>query len=150
MMDSCGTVASDIAVIILAPWRMMPCRSTSLPIMKPGTSAKYSNGTLNASHSQMNRAALSAESTNRTPPRTALLLATMPTGRPSIRPSPTTSSAANSGLTSKNDSASTRPSIRSCTSKGADSASGTASSASSNAGSAGSASGAGSRQQVGR
>ena len=34
------TVASVTAVIILAPCRMMPARSTSLPIMNPGTSAR--------------------------------------------------------------------------------------------------------------
>ena len=47
--------------------------------MKPGTSARNTSGTLNASHSQMNRAALSAESTNSTPPLTAGLFATIPT-----------------------------------------------------------------------
>ena len=72
----------------------------------------------------MNRAALSAESPNRTPPRTALLFATTPTLRPSSRAKPITSSAAKSGLTSKNDSASTRASITSWTSYGTDSASG--------------------------
>ena len=49
----------------------------------------------------MNRDALSARSLNSTPPLTAELFATMPTVSPSIRPNPTTSSAANSGLTSK-------------------------------------------------
>ena len=48
--------------------------------MKPGTSARNRSGTLNASHSQMKRAALSAESTNSTPPRCFGLFATMPTG----------------------------------------------------------------------
>ncbi len=105
---------------------------------------------LNASHSQMNRAHLSAESTNSTPPRTAELLATTPTGRPSSRPNPITTSAANSGLISKNESASTRPSITSCTSNGTDSSAGTQSSASSTAGPTAAASGAGSRQHVGR
>src|SRR3954467_1450920 len=65
-----GTVASETAEIILAPWRMMPWRSTSVPIMNPGTSARNSSGMLNALQVQMNRAALSAESTNRTPPFT--------------------------------------------------------------------------------
>jgi hypothetical protein len=41
-----GTVASVTAVIIFAPWRMMPSRSTFVPIMKPGTSARKSNGML--------------------------------------------------------------------------------------------------------
>ena len=112
--DTFGTVASDTAVIILAPWRMIPCRSTSVPIMKPGTSARNTSGTLKASQNQMNRAALSAESTKSTPPFCIGLLATIPTGRPSSRPSPTISSGANSGLTSKKLSASTRPSITSC------------------------------------
>jgi hypothetical protein len=43
-----GTVASLTAVIILAPWRMMPSRSTCEPIMNPGTSARKTSGTLNA------------------------------------------------------------------------------------------------------
>ena len=40
MTDIRGTVASAIAVSIFAPARMMPSRSTFVPIMKPGTSAK--------------------------------------------------------------------------------------------------------------
>jgi len=35
-----GTVASETALIILAPARMMPARSTFVPIMNPGTSAR--------------------------------------------------------------------------------------------------------------
>src|SRR5690349_14011736 len=120
---------------------MMPCRSTSLPIMKPGTSARYSNGMLNASHIQMNRADLSAESTNSTPPRTAELFATTPIGRPSSRPKPTTTSAANSGLISKNEPVSTSPSTSSWTSNGIDSSVGTQSSVSSSAAASGSTSG---------
>ena len=46
----------------------MPWRSTCVPIMKPGTSARNSSGTLKALQVQMKRAALSAESTNSTPP----------------------------------------------------------------------------------
>ena len=64
-----GTVASAIAAIIFAPCLMMPCRSTAVPTMKPGTSARNSSGIPNASQVWMNRAALSAESTNSTPPR---------------------------------------------------------------------------------
>ena len=37
---SCGTVADETAETIFAPCRMMPARSTSEPIMKPGTSAR--------------------------------------------------------------------------------------------------------------
>ena len=73
----------------------------------------------------MKRAALSAESLKSTPPLTIELLATMPTVSPSIRPNPTTSSAAKSGLISKKLSASTRPSMTSWTSKGWLSRSGT-------------------------
>ena len=108
-----GTVASEIAVTILAPWRMMPWASTCVPTMKPGTSARNSSGRLKASQHQTNRAALSAESTKSTPPFTAGLLATIPIGRPSSRARPTTSSGAKSGFTSKKLSASTSPSIRS-------------------------------------
>src|SRR3954452_23010277 len=105
---------------------------------------------LNASHSQMNRADLSAESTNSTPPRTAELFATTPIGRPSSRAKPVTTSAANSGLISKNESASTSPSISSRISNGTDSSAGTTSSTSTVAASSAAASGGSSRQQVGR
>ena len=63
-----GTVASETALIIFAPWRMIPWRSTAVPIMKPGTSARKSSGTLKALQVWMKRAALSAESTKSTPP----------------------------------------------------------------------------------
>ena len=66
----------------------------------------------------MKRAALSALSVNSTPPLTAELLATMPTVLPAIRPKPMTSSGAKSGLISKKESSSTRPSMTSWTSKG--------------------------------
>ena len=74
----------------------------------------------------------------------------MPIGCPPSRPNPTTSSAANSGLISKNESSSTMPSMISCTSKGTDSSAGTQSSANSTAGRSAADSGAGSRQHVGR
>ena len=80
-----GTVASETALIIFAPWRMIPWRSTSVPIMNPGTSARKSSGTLNALQVAMKRAALSAESTNRTPPLYLGWLATIPIARPSSR-----------------------------------------------------------------
>ena len=83
--ESFGTVASLTALIIFAPWRMIPWRSTSVPIMKPGTSARNSSGTLKALQVQMKRAALSAESTNSTPPFCLGWLATMPIARPSRR-----------------------------------------------------------------
>ena len=106
---SSGTVASDTALIILAPCRMMPCRSTAVPTMKPGTSARNSSGTLKASQSWMKRVALSAESTNSTPPLNIGLLATTPIGWPSSRAKPTTSSRAHSAWISNSESSSTMP-----------------------------------------
>jgi hypothetical protein len=73
----------------------------------------------------MKRAALSALSVNSTPPLTEELLATIPTVSPAIRPRPMTSSGANSGLISKNDSSSTSPSMTSWMSNGWLSRSGT-------------------------
>ncbi len=55
---------------------------------------------LKASHSQMKRAALSAESTKSTPPLCLGWLATTPTGRPSMRAKPVISSWAKSFFTS--------------------------------------------------
>src|SRR6201996_183739 len=80
-----GTLASETALIIFAPWRMIPSRSTWVPIMNPGTSARNRSGMLNALQVQMNRAALSEESTNSTPPLTLGWLATIPITRPSRR-----------------------------------------------------------------
>ena len=107
--ENFGTVASLTAVMSFAPWRMMPCRSTALPIMKPGTSARKINGMLNASHSHTNRATLSDESTNSTPPLCMGWFATTPTGQPSSRPSPVITSRANRGLISKSESSSMIP-----------------------------------------
>ena len=74
-----GTCACASAAIILAPWRMIPWRSTAVPIMNPGTSARNSSGTLNASQHVMKRVALSAESTKSTPPLKRGCEARMPT-----------------------------------------------------------------------
>src|SRR6478609_11009594 len=104
---------------------------------------------LKASQSQMNRAALSALSVNRTPPLTSELLATMPTVSPLMRPKPMTSSPAQSGFSSKNESSSTRPSMTSWMSKGTDSRSGTVSSVSGSDGSSGWYVGGVSRQEPG-
>jgi len=89
-----GTAAWETAAIIFAPWRMIPSRSTFVPIMKPGTSARKSSGTLKALQVQMKRAALSAESQKSTPPFTRGWLATTPTTAPAMRASPTISSGA--------------------------------------------------------
>ena len=75
-----GTVASDTANSILAPWRMMPCFSTAEPTTKPGTSCRNTSGMPYASHSHTNRADLSAEFTSSVPPSTFGCDATMPTG----------------------------------------------------------------------
>src|SRR5436190_13069850 len=120
-----GTVASDTLVISLAPWRMIPWRSTFEPIMNPGTSARKISGMLKASHSQTNRATLSEESTNRTPPRWAGWFATTPTTSPFSRPSPVRTSLANSGLISKNESSSRMPATMAYMSNDFDSSSGT-------------------------
>src|SRR6058998_1333195 len=53
-----GTVASEVAYSIFAPWRMMPSFSTWEPTRKPGTSIRYTSGTLKASHMRMKGAAL--------------------------------------------------------------------------------------------
>jgi hypothetical protein len=106
-----GTVDSETAVIILAPWRMIPLRSTSVPIMKPGTSARNSRGMLNASQSQMNRAPLSALSLNSTPPFCIGWLATIPTTLPPSLANPVSSSRAKSSLISNQLPWSTKASI---------------------------------------
>ena len=111
MTEILGTVASETALIIFAPWRMIPRRSTSVPIMKPGTSARKSSGISNASQSHMNLAALSAESLNSTPPFCIGWFATIATACPSRRAKPVSSSLANSFLISSQLSSSTMPSI---------------------------------------
>ena len=63
-----GTVASLTAVIIFCTVANDALFSTAVPTMKPGTSEGKISGTLKASHNWMNRVALSAESTNNTPP----------------------------------------------------------------------------------
>src|ERR1700694_150528 len=67
---------------------MMPSFSTCDPPMKPGTSPRYTSGTLNASHMRMNRAALSAESESSTPPFCIGWFATTPTEFPAGRGAP--------------------------------------------------------------
>src|SRR3990172_1890407 len=111
MTEIFATVASATANSSLAPWRMMPWRSTWLPIMKPGTSARNSSGMLKALQSQTNRAPLSAESPKSTPPLTFGWLATIPSTRPSRRARPVISSGAKSRLTSKKLPSSTRRSM---------------------------------------
>ena len=104
---------------------MIPWRSTSVPTMNPGTSARNTNGIEKASQPQMKRAALSDESTKSAPPLCTELLATIPIGRPSSSPNPTITSGANNGFTSKKLSASTSPSRSSCMSNATRSSAGT-------------------------
>jgi hypothetical protein len=139
-----------MAVIIFAPWRMIPWRSTCVPIMKPGTSARNTRGTLKASQHHTKRAALSAESTNSTPPRWSGWFATTPTGLPSSSANPVMISRAKSGFTSKNVSASTSPAITSCMSKGTDSSTGMSAPLRSRAGGCEAYDGGASSQRVGR
>ena len=80
-----GTVAAATAWSIFAPWRMIPAASTFVPTMNPGTSCRNTSGIPNALHRFTNRAALSAESLSRIPPRCRGWFATIPTGRPPIR-----------------------------------------------------------------
>jgi len=72
---------------------------------------------LKALQSQMNRAALSEESTKRTPPLTLGWLATMPTARPPSRARPTMTSGAKSRFSSNHEPASITRSITSYMSK---------------------------------
>jgi hypothetical protein len=126
---------------------MIPWRSTCVPIMNPGTSARNRSGTLKALQVQMKRAALSAESTNRTPPFIFGWLATIPIACPSSRANPTTSSLAQRACTSQRESASTSDSIRSLMSNAEFSSGGTTSDTGrSDAGSAGGAGGGAARQ----
>ena len=118
--------------------------------MNPGTSARNTSGMLKASQHQMNRAALSAESTNSVPARWAELLATMPTGWPSRRARPTISSRANSGLISKKLCRSTMPSMTTCMSNGTRSSAGTMSGVSSTSGGSDSYTGGASRHVRGK
>ena len=73
---------------------------------------------LNASHSQMNRAALSALSTNSTPPRTFGWFASTPTTRPFRRANPVSSSPAKNSLISHHEPSSINASTSSRMSNG--------------------------------
>ena len=106
-----GMLRLAMALIIFAPWRMMPCFSTALPIMKPGTSLRNTSGRPKASQSVMKRVALSALSTKSTPPFTRGWLARMPTGFPSSRAKPVMISRAKSFFTSRKLPSSTSPSM---------------------------------------
>ena len=68
-------------------WRTSAVASTSGPTIIPGVSTRVTIGSPKASHSCMNRAALSAPSESIAPARWVGLLAITPTGRPSMRAS---------------------------------------------------------------
>jgi hypothetical protein len=96
-----GTVASATVNSIFAPCRMIPCFSTAEPTGKPGQSIRNTSGMPSASHSQSNRAALSAAFTSRAPPRNIGWFATMPAGLPAKRTNPVTRFRAHSGFMGK-------------------------------------------------
>ena len=75
--------------------------------MNPGQSIRNTRGRWNASHSQTNRAALSAAFTSRAPPSTIGWFATIPAGRPANRANPVTRFLAHSGFMGKNSPSST-------------------------------------------
>ncbi len=68
-------------------WRTSAVASTSGPTIIPGVSHSETIGRSNASHSCMNRAALSAPSLSIAPARWLGLLPMTPTGTPSMRAS---------------------------------------------------------------
>jgi hypothetical protein len=102
-----GTVAAATAWSIFAPWRMIPACSTFVPTMKPGTSIRKTSGIPKALQRFTKRAALSAESLSRIPPRWRGWLATIPAGRPPKRAKPVTSVRAHCGLSSNSSPSST-------------------------------------------
>ncbi len=102
----------------LAPRRMMPSHSWSVPGRKPGTSTKVSTGTLKASQVRTKRAAFSEASMSRVPANCMGLFATTPTERPSTRPNPVMMFGAKSGETSRNSPSSSTFSMTACMSYG--------------------------------
>ena len=105
-----GTEQSASAWRNLAPWRMIPARSTALPTMNPGTSQRKSSGSPYALQSETNCAPLSEESPVSTPPLRIGWLASTPTARPSSRAKAVMSSGAKSCRCWKTLPSSNRPS----------------------------------------
>ncbi len=68
----------------LAPRRMIPFHSWSVPGRKPGTSTRVTTGMLKASQVRTKRAAFSAALMSRVPAMDIGWLATMPTEWPSM------------------------------------------------------------------
>ena len=85
----------------LAPRRMIPFHSWSVPGRKPGTSTKVSTGMLKASQVRTKRAAFSEAPMSRVPAICSGWLAMMPTGRPSTCPKAVMMLGAYSGWTSR-------------------------------------------------
>ena len=83
----------------LAPRRMMPACSCSVPGRYPGTSTSVTTGTLKASQNWTKRPAFSDASTSRVPASHRGWLATMPTDSPSMQAKPTTIDGAKSSCT---------------------------------------------------
>mmetsp|Transcript_16976 Transcript_16976/g.46641 ORF Transcript_16976/g.46641 Transcript_16976/m.46641 type:complete len:226 (+) Transcript_16976:661-1338(+) len=101
MTVTLGTDASAYANRSLAPCRMIPPNSCSVPGKNPGTSTKVTRGMLNALQKRTNRAALLLALMSRHPARVSGLFPTTPTVWPSIRANPVTMFCAISGMISK-------------------------------------------------
>ena len=92
-------------------WRTSAVASASGPTIIPGVSISETTGSPKASQSCMKRAALSAPSLVIAPARCIGLLATTPTGRPSMRASAVTIPGANASRRTVTEPASASPSI---------------------------------------
>src|SRR5699024_5396601 len=90
-----GTVASEYAYKILAPWRIIPPCSCVTPGKNPVTSSKVMREILKESQKRINRAILSLESISRLPAKYFGWLQTSPTVCPLIFAKPTTTFLAN-------------------------------------------------------
>ena len=85
MTATSGTLSAAPATRSRDAWRTSPVASASGPTMKPGVSMSERIGSPKASQSCMKRAALSAAPLVIAPAEWRVSLATIPTGRPSIR-----------------------------------------------------------------
>ena len=97
MTASSGTRSDPPATNRREQWRTSAVASASGPTIIPGVSISETIGSPKASQSCMKRAALSAPSLVIAPAMCIGLLATIPSGRPSIRASAVTMPGANAG-----------------------------------------------------
>ena len=139
---SFGTVASPYAYSSLAPCRMMPPHSCSVPGRKPGTSTRVRIGIPKASQVRTKRAAFSDEAMSSTPASWLGWLPTMPIECPLRRAKPVRMFIAYVGWISKKSPSSTIERITACMSYGLFGLSGMSASSSPHSRSAGSSLGA--------